>query len=359
MAELCRKRGLEGRVKEGYTDKMRVVDNLADKIKHEFESKLEEKVIQMEQRYSEQAAEREKAYQEEKTLIIEQLKRQHQTELKEINDQNEEKVEELKAEFQKVDAECSDLKEKLIKEKEELKNSKPLLNYRTFSSIYEDIVGNSKEFTSSSVIDLDTSDDKVKLLLRLMGKFKIPKLDDITLKYVEEKDKVVRNFMLSLEIEALNKFYFNCNSSKVIKIDYYTDSLVKVATISKYKAFHIYNSKVNTENFKLLMTAAKNNELIVFRECNLTVDAEFSFDTSLDESTFTELSLNESGRSDRSDFASNPERLTNIIKALGKCPRIKQNLKEIHLLECGLDKDTVEKLLKDNLQNCKLGFHSK
>jgi hypothetical protein len=192
-----------------------------------------------------------------------------------------------------------------------------------------------------------------------MGKFKIPKLNDIKLNYVEEKDEVIRDFMLSLEVEALNIFYFNLNSSKVIKIDYYTDALVKVATISNYKVFCIDNSELNTENFKLLMTAAKNNELIGFRECNLPIDAEFSFGTSLDESTFTILSLNLSGRADRSDFASNPQRLTNIIKALGKCPRIKQNLKEICLHGCGLDKDVVEKLLKDNLQNCELGDHSK
>jgi exonuclease VII large subunit len=162
MAELRRKRSLEGRVKEGYIDKIRVVHNLADKLKHEFESKLEEKVKQMEQIYSEQAAERERAYQEEKTLIIEQLKRQHQTELKEINDLNNEKIEELKAELQRVDAEYSDLKEKLIKEKEELINSKPLISYRTFSSLYEGIMGSSKEFTSSSAISLDTRDEKVK-----------------------------------------------------------------------------------------------------------------------------------------------------------------------------------------------------
>jgi hypothetical protein len=359
MAELRRKRGLERRVKEGYIEKIRMVGKLANKLKHEFKSKLEEKVREMEQRYSEQATERERAYQEEKTLIIEQLKRQHQTELKDINDQNDEKIEEVKAELKRVDAEYSDLKEKLIKEKEELKNYKLLISYRAFSSLYEDIMGSSKEFTSSSAISLDTRDDKDKLLLRLMGKFKIPKLDDITLNYVEKKDEVVRDFMLSLEVEALNRFYFNFKCSKVIKIDYYTEALVKVATISKSNYFRIYNSEVITENFKLLMTAAKNSRFIGFRECNLTIDAEFSFDTSLDESNFTELSLNQSGRADRSGFASNPERLTNIIKALGKCPRIKQNFKKIHLNGCGLDKDVVERLLKDNLQNCELGEHSK
>jgi hypothetical protein len=362
MAELLRKRSLEGRVNEEYTEKIRMVDNLADKLKYKFESKLEEKERQMEQMYSKQISERERAYQEEKFLIIEQLKRQHQKELKELNEinyQNDKKIEELKAEFQRVDAECRNLKEKLIEENNELKDSKPLLNYLTFSSHYENIVGSNKEFTSSNSIDLDTSNDEVKSLLKLMGKFKLPKLNDITLKYVEEKDEVVRDFMLSLEVEALNQFYFNYVCSKVIKIDYYTDALVKVATISHYKAFCIDNSEVNTENFKLLMTAAKNNELIGFRECNLTIDAEFSFGTSLDKSTFTELSLSKSGRADRSDFASNPERLTNIIKALGKCPRIKQNLKKIYLNGCGLDKDVVEKLLKDNLQNCELDSHSK
>jgi hypothetical protein len=91
----------------------------------------------------------------------------------------------------------------------------------------------------------------------------------------------------------------------------------------------------------------------------LLTDAEFSFENLLDESTFKTLVLNYSGKADRSNFASHPERLENIIKAFGKVSAVSTNLKDIKLSGCGLDKSMVEMLLNELLPNCKLSLHSK
>jgi hypothetical protein len=104
-----------------------------------------------------------------------------------------------------------------------------------------------------------------------------------------------------------------------------------------------------------IISSAKSSNCISLYQCQLLLDDEIDFGDTLDESKFETLNLNYSGGSKYSDFKSNPHRLENLLKALGKSLRVRQNLKQIWLYNSGLDRKTVEQMLKDSqLDNCKI-----
>jgi hypothetical protein len=263
-------RELEGKMKERYVEKIREVDGLNERLREQFELRIQAKVMQMEESFKMQLEEVNRLHQLEKENTKQVTRRQYKNELRQIREENDKKIEEMKTDILKLEAENKDLllsistKEGLLNSKEAGKNIKPLISYDTFNALYKGIMGTAINISSSSSIYLDTSKQETKKLIKQMAQFRMPHFDYLRLDKVEEKDEVVRNFMLSLEVESLNRFYFNYDSSKVIKIDFYADALARVAQISQYKHFYIESSEVNIENLKLLMSAAKNSEYICF-----------------------------------------------------------------------------------------------
>jgi hypothetical protein len=219
MLELNRQRKLEGRISKGYIEKVRQVDDLAHKIKQNFDVTMQKKVEELEHNHSEKTADIEKehskktvqlkkTHREEKTSIRNQLQRQHQAELKRINDKNDEKFEELKTEFAKLDSENKDLKEKLSEMKEAKLSFKPLISYETFNALYKGIMDSDIDLSSGSDIFIDTRKQESKKLLKEIAKIKMPKFCKLYLNYIEKKDEIVNDFMLSLQVESLEKFLF-------------------------------------------------------------------------------------------------------------------------------------------------------
>jgi hypothetical protein len=104
-----------------------------------------------------------------------------------------------------------------------------------------------------------------------------------------------------------------------------------------------------------IISSAKSSNRITLYQCQLLLDDEIDFGDTLDESKFEILDLRNSEGSKYSDFKSNPHRLENLLKALGKSLRVNWNLKQICLSNSGLDKKTVKKMLKDSqLDNCEI-----
>jgi hypothetical protein len=104
-----------------------------------------------------------------------------------------------------------------------------------------------------------------------------------------------------------------------------------------------------------IISSAKSSDYITLYQCQLLLDDEIDFGDTLDESKFKILDLNLSGGPKYSDYKSNPHRLENLLKALGKSLHVRQNLNGIYLKNSGLDKKTVEQMLKDSqLDNCEV-----
>jgi hypothetical protein len=79
----------------------------------------------------------------------------------------------------------------------------------------------------------------------------------------------------------------------------------------------------------------------------LELDEEFDFGDSLDGVVFKILDLCGSDNEEFSNFQSHPHRLENLLKALGKIQSVRDNLNKLFLHEGILDRDSVEKMLKD------------
>jgi hypothetical protein len=191
--------------------------------------------------------------------------------------------------------------------------------------------------------------------LRTFSGLTLPELNTFELINVPEKDERIRNSISMLRYSKLNNFRFKHDEGKLANIGEYAQALRLVADSSEIEYFIIWNWIVNSEQVTQIISSAKSSNWIHLWQCQLLLDDEIDFGDTLDESKFYGLNLNESGGSKYSDFKSNPHRLENLLKALGKSLRVRQNLKKIYLSNSGLDEKTVEQMLKDSqLDNCKI-----
>jgi hypothetical protein len=194
-------------------------------------------------------------------------------------------------------------------------------------------------------------------LLRTLSGLNLPKLGNFELINVPEKDERIKNSISTLRYSKLEFFRLKHDGGKLANIGEYTQPLRLLADSSEIEQFSIWNWIVNSEQVTQIISSAKSSNWICLHQCQLLLDDEIDFGDTLDESELELLDLGYSGGPRYSDFKSNPHRLENFLKALGKSLRVRQNLKEISLYNSGLDRKTVEQMLKDSqLDNCKIFY---
>lgn len=142
---------------------------------------------------------------------------------------------------------------------------------------------------------------------------------------------------------------FNTDSTEQIDVTPYMECL-KTAGHRVKLDFAICNCKVTSEELVSLIVAARDSRIISFYSCLLITDNPISFGNQLDDATFKTLDLNNTG--ENSDWANNPQRLRNILKALGEVAKVRKRLREIYLDNSGLSIEEIEQMLKEcNLEN--------
>lgn len=137
---------------------------------------------------------------------------------------------------------------------------------------------------------------------------------------------------------------FNIDNNEQIQVTPYLECL-KTAGHRVKLDFAICNCKVTSEEVVSLIVAARDSRIISFYSCHLITDAPISFGNKLDDATFKTLDLNNTG--ENSDWANKPERLKNILKALGEVAAVRKRLREIYLDNSGLSIEAIESMLKE------------
>jgi hypothetical protein len=90
----------------------------------------------------------------------------------------------------------------------------------------------------------------------------------------------------------------------------------------------------------------------------LNTDQEFSFGEALDGAKFKFIDFWRSGRKEFNDFTTHPERLSNILKALGEVEDVRENLQKIMLRKDDIKESKVVQMLKDsNLGHVEVYFY--
>jgi hypothetical protein len=166
-------------------------------------------------------------------------------------------------------------------------------------------------------------------LLRTLSGLTLPELNNFELRNVPEKGERIKNCISTLSYSKLKYFKFKHDEDKLANIDEYTQALRLLADSSEIKRFIIRNWIVNCEQVTQTISSAKSSNYIYLLKCQLLLDDEIDFGDTLDESKFEYLDLGYSGGPKQSDFKSNPHRLENLLKALGRSLHVRQNLKKI------------------------------
>jgi hypothetical protein len=80
----------------------------------------------------------------------------------------------------------------------------------------------------------------------------------------------------------------------------------------------------------------------------LETDQKFSFGEAFNGAKVEILDLENSGKKDLSDFKTYPERLSNVLKALGEVEDARKNLHQIRFGREDIEEDVVIQMLKDS-----------
>lgn len=313
-----------------------------------------EAILQKEKQVQEEIERRLKEQEESLTqALVSQMSEEHTKRVAELTAEKSQEIERIKLQLETATAsmgimeeENKQMQQRIDELQVELKGY--WLSPEEFNQIYKETMDKTVSIGSEFELNLDLAEIKYRKLLKALSKSRLPKLNKISIKDVKEGGEDVKKFIQNSVPDSIQIFFFNNNTpgSSLLHLDPYMDSLLQVAPKANVE-FKIFRSSVSLAQFKSLVVAAKDWKEIGFYYCALLIDSEVDFSDNLDNSLFSILDLYLSGQSDRSDFATHPSRLKNILKGLGKVPKVRANLKKIRLQKAGLKKADVESMLAE------------
>ena len=189
-------------------------------------------------------------------------------------------------------------------------------------------------------------------LLKILSKFKIPELNQITLNSVPVDWEEVRSF-LSKSISALNILYFNNDDKVELSACKYLESL-KVASTKTSDRFLVDKTNFSSDEFRELVCAAKGTNRLYFNYDIITFDEQVDFGN-MEGSKVEYLEFWNSGGSDYSNWKAHPMRFENLAASISKSQGLKNSLKTLDIKDCGITKEKAQEVLnKYNLKSVKL-----
>ncbi|CAI2368761.1 unnamed protein product [Moneuplotes crassus] len=231
--------------------------------------------------------------------------------------------------------------------KEEDKSIEP------FSSVRSAISDEAKEEEKEVLIDkkpdipkkdvnlhLDISEDieMVKGLTKRFSELGQLKIHHIPARSKEAKELLDKYFPLKV-----NKFSFNENSA-LSKIDFYSASLLSNAACVT-GSVHLCNFKISQTQMISILPAFKKVNYLALSSCVLAILSVPAFGASMKGCTIRALDLNHSGDKAHGKWSKDNSSFVNLMTGLGKVKSVKENLKMLLMLDCGIDTNVVKRIM--------------
>ena len=217
-------------------------------------------------------------------------------------------------------------------------------SFGLFSTLYEQFIGTKLNINSSSGIKLDCSTDSCMSLLRVLSNFKLPITFYYQLDKVPVDSKFVRTFAANLS-KNLKQFYFNWSSNSKVESNKYIQEL-RLAAENTDDYFAVCNLIFSVEDFKSLVVSAKHVKILYFQSSLIPLDCKIDFGDQLDSCNIKNFYVHYSGNKANGDWAAHPERFENLLEAISNCLALRNSLKNLGILDCGVSKEKAEQMSK-------------
>jgi hypothetical protein len=232
------------------------------------------------------------------------------------------------------------------------------LTYEQLSFLLKSITKEEVKADKYLILSFSLNENDLLRLLRTLSYFTLPPINTLIVNDLPEDTKQIKNLLCSLKSKNVKHFGFKWNY-KSIDVSPYVHSFGEIANNLNTKYFKLNNWKVESELLVKLMAQCKHLNGIELKEWAFKTDEEFSFGEALDGAKFKSLSFWYSGKKKLSDFSTHPQRLSNILKALGEVEDVRDNLEDIWFDEEDIKEDVIAQMLKgSNLQDVKVHFYS-
>ncbi|CAI2358850.1 unnamed protein product [Moneuplotes crassus] len=275
----------------------------------------------------------------------------------EVSNQRQEQIDQLTQRIQiltekedKYNAEAEEMKEQIANLEASLGESKCFITHAELKAIHNPITKNSTTFDSSSTLHFDLNTASWVTLLKALQLYQLPPLNYIDLHYVDElgEPEVVSRFVQNAVSPSIKKFYFHSMNNSCLPIEAYMPALTK-ALPSIPDNIDFFQFQMIKSHFEDLLVAAQNSKAVRVRYCKVDTKEELDFGDRLTHSTFEELDLDSTGKSEYSDWSQNGfAQFKNIVKGLAKVSQVKNRPIKLFLAGCGLTRDLAESVLQEN-----------
>ena len=182
-------------------------------------------------------------------------------------------------------------------------------------------------------------------LLRVLANFKLPITNYYSLSNVPADSKFVRAFAVNLSKNQIG-FHFNYNFGSKVESSKYIWEL-KLAAENTDETFAVKNLTFSVEDFKSLVVSAKHIKNLYIQLSSIPLDNKFEFGDQLDSSEIQNFYVSYSGNKDNGDWAVHPERFENLLEAISNSLALKNSLKTLNILDCGVSKEKAEQMRKN------------
>ena len=181
-------------------------------------------------------------------------------------------------------------------------------------------------------------------LLRSLANFKLPVTNQYRLNNVPNNSEFVRALAANLS-KNQSMFYFNWNPSSKVESNKYIREL-KLATDNTADNFGVYKLVFSVEDFKSLVVSSKHVKSLYIRSCSIPLDNKFEFGDQLDSSDIQELDMQDCGNKANGDWAAHPERFESLLEAISNSLALRNSLKTLCIIDCGVSREKAEQACK-------------
>lgn len=268
---------------------------------------------------------------------------QESTGLKKTSEDRRNKNEELVAIVIKLKEQIKILDKQVAAQSKAIKF--PLLSYEAFDSLCKATTGKSFEMGEEYKLDLDLNINGDMELLKLLCKYKLPDGNRIGFRNISKDNDYLKTFLINSFPQSVKTLLFNVSNPIVMDIGIYLPCLQKAVSYVK-ENFYVFNFEIsNSQLSKLLLLSKDITNSIGMCKCTINSTPELEFVPVLDGYKFKDISFNDSGAEDRSDWGIQPDYFENIVKALSKVEGCVDSMQRIVMGECCMEREIVRECL--------------
>ncbi|CAI2361907.1 unnamed protein product [Moneuplotes crassus] len=199
-----------------------------------------------------------------------------------------------------------------------------------------------------STLSILLNDHRYASYLKICLKDTFPKVDFISIRGQTRKiRRRLKKFINESMPNTVRGISFNKSEWAPSLIKEYFSEILKMSHRVTGQ-ISLYNFIISTIQMRKLLAVNRDKKLIGFESCILFLESIPNFGNCFKATSTKILVFDQCGAPNRGNWADNPHHFDNLVQGLAKSEDLKASLREIHVMNCGLQRKDVKQLLSNH-----------